>query len=174
MHPGVFAITAPDQPKEVLDATLEIKATAEAVGNHPITAVRLLMDGRPYLSADALQKFAQPRKQAPVSWKVELPPGTHTFAVQAESAVSKAVSAPVEITYAAEQTALGLMMIGATDRGICFLQFGESEDELAAALLKEYPKALVEANRATFTIKSAVNAGTLVEITFPATRVLAE
>ena len=35
-------------------------------------------------------------------------------------------------------------------------------------------KALVEANRATFTIKSAVNAGTLVEITFPATRVLAE
>ena len=35
-------------------------------------------------------------------------------------------------------------------------------------------KALAEANRATFTIKSAVNAGTLVEITFPATRVLAE
>jgi PAS domain S-box-containing protein len=35
-------------------------------------------------------------------------------------------------------------------------------------------KALVEANRATFTIRSAVNAGTLVEITFPATRVLAE
>jgi PAS domain S-box-containing protein len=35
-------------------------------------------------------------------------------------------------------------------------------------------KALVEANRASFTIKSAVNAGTLVEITFPPTRVLAE
>jgi PAS domain S-box-containing protein len=35
-------------------------------------------------------------------------------------------------------------------------------------------KALVEANRATFFIKSAVNAGTLVEITFPVTRVLAE
>ncbi len=35
-------------------------------------------------------------------------------------------------------------------------------------------KALVEANRATFTIRSAVNAGTLVEITFPSTRVLAE
>jgi signal transduction histidine kinase len=35
-------------------------------------------------------------------------------------------------------------------------------------------KALAEANRATFTIKSAVNAGTLVEITFPAARVLAE
>ncbi|MCZ7658821.1 MAG: PAS domain S-box protein [Xanthobacteraceae bacterium] len=35
-------------------------------------------------------------------------------------------------------------------------------------------KALAEANRATFAIKSAANAGTLVEITFPATRVLAE
>ena len=33
-------------------------------------------------------------------------------------------------------------------------------------------KALVEANRATFSIKSARNAGTLVEITFPPTRVL--
>jgi PAS domain S-box-containing protein len=32
-------------------------------------------------------------------------------------------------------------------------------------------KALAEANRASFAIKSAVNAGTLVEITFPATRV---
>jgi AraC family transcriptional regulator of adaptative response/methylated-DNA-[protein]-cysteine methyltransferase len=50
----------------------------------------------------------------------------------------------VGITYAAEATALGLMMIGATDRGICFLQFGESQDELAAALRKEYPKAQVE------------------------------
>ncbi|MBX6426486.1 MAG: PAS domain S-box protein [Variibacter sp.] len=35
-------------------------------------------------------------------------------------------------------------------------------------------KALAEANRATFQIKSAVNAGTLVEIIFPANRVLAE
>jgi signal transduction histidine kinase len=35
-------------------------------------------------------------------------------------------------------------------------------------------KALAEANRATFAIKSAVDAGTLVEICFPATRVLAE
>ena len=35
-------------------------------------------------------------------------------------------------------------------------------------------KALVEANRASFVIKSKVREGTLVEITFPATRVLAE
>lgn len=35
-------------------------------------------------------------------------------------------------------------------------------------------KALAEANRASFVIKSATNSGTLVEITFPANRVLAE
>jgi PAS domain S-box-containing protein len=35
-------------------------------------------------------------------------------------------------------------------------------------------KALVEANRATFTIQSTKNAGTLVEVIFPSTRVLAE
>ena len=35
-------------------------------------------------------------------------------------------------------------------------------------------KALVEANRATFAIKSALSSGTLVEIAFPSTRVLAE
>ncbi len=35
-------------------------------------------------------------------------------------------------------------------------------------------KALVEANRASFVIKSTVNAGTLVEVAFPSTRVLAE
>ena len=35
-------------------------------------------------------------------------------------------------------------------------------------------KALAEANRASFTIKSAVNAGTLVEVAFPGGRVAAE
>ncbi|MGO4333591.1 PAS domain-containing protein [Labrys sp. KB_33_2] len=35
-------------------------------------------------------------------------------------------------------------------------------------------KALVEANRASFTIQSTKNSGTLVEVTFPSTRVLAE
>jgi AraC family transcriptional regulator, regulatory protein of adaptative response / methylated-DNA-[protein]-cysteine methyltransferase len=44
----------------------------------------------------------------------------------------------VEITYAASITPFGPMLIGATDRGLCFLQFG---DDLVAALRKEYPHA---------------------------------
>ena len=51
----------------------------------------------------------------------------------------------VAITYAAAASAFGLLMIGATDRGICFVQFGESEEELSAALRREYPAAQIVA-----------------------------
>lgn len=51
----------------------------------------------------------------------------------------------VAITYVTVETALGQMTIGATDRGICFLQFGDAEEELVEALRKEYPQAKVEA-----------------------------
>jgi AraC family transcriptional regulator of adaptative response/methylated-DNA-[protein]-cysteine methyltransferase len=49
--------------------------------------------------------------------------------------------AGVEISYASSPTPLGTMMIAATDRGLCSLQFGESEAELLAGLKKEYPAA---------------------------------
>jgi AraC family transcriptional regulator of adaptative response/methylated-DNA-[protein]-cysteine methyltransferase len=49
--------------------------------------------------------------------------------------------AGTSITYAAATTAFGMLMIGATDRGICFLQFGDSTDSLATELRREYPNA---------------------------------
>jgi AraC family transcriptional regulator of adaptative response/methylated-DNA-[protein]-cysteine methyltransferase len=51
----------------------------------------------------------------------------------------------VEITYGFAQTALGLMLVGATDLGLCFLQFGETEAQLREALAAEYPAARLEA-----------------------------
>jgi AraC family transcriptional regulator of adaptative response/methylated-DNA-[protein]-cysteine methyltransferase len=53
----------------------------------------------------------------------------------------------VRITYAAIQSPVGLMMIGATGRGLCFVQFGESEDALLKALQREYPAAKTEPMR---------------------------
>lgn len=50
----------------------------------------------------------------------------------------------VAISYAPLETPAGLMMIGATDRGICFVQFGGSEAELLAKLRSEYRKARIE------------------------------
>ncbi|MGC4050457.1 MAG: methylated-DNA--[protein]-cysteine S-methyltransferase [Paludibaculum sp.] len=51
----------------------------------------------------------------------------------------------VSISYVAEHTAVGLMMMGATDRGLCFVQFGESEEDLLRMLQAEYPKAQLTA-----------------------------
>jgi AraC family transcriptional regulator, regulatory protein of adaptative response / methylated-DNA-[protein]-cysteine methyltransferase len=47
----------------------------------------------------------------------------------------------IEISYALAETPLGLVMIGATDRGLCFLEFGENAEELLESLEQEYPAA---------------------------------
>jgi AraC family transcriptional regulator of adaptative response/methylated-DNA-[protein]-cysteine methyltransferase len=47
----------------------------------------------------------------------------------------------VAISYASGGTSLGRVMIGATDRGLCFVQFGENEAELLERLRAEYPGA---------------------------------
>lgn len=50
----------------------------------------------------------------------------------------------VQISYVAVESPLGLMMVGATDRGLCFVQFGESSQELVETLGREYPAATLE------------------------------
>ncbi len=55
--------------------------------------------------------------------------------------------AGVRITHVTISSPLGPLMIGATDRGLCFVQFGESEEKLLAQLQKEYPAAEVEPMR---------------------------
>jgi AraC family transcriptional regulator, regulatory protein of adaptative response / methylated-DNA-[protein]-cysteine methyltransferase len=53
----------------------------------------------------------------------------------------------VAISYASLPTPLGLMMIGATDRGICFVGFGDSAQALLQRLHAEYPKAGIDPMR---------------------------
>jgi AraC family transcriptional regulator, regulatory protein of adaptative response / methylated-DNA-[protein]-cysteine methyltransferase len=50
----------------------------------------------------------------------------------------------VAISYVSVESPLGVMIIGATDRGLCFLQFGESHNELLRTLRQEYPAAALE------------------------------
>ena len=45
------------------------------------------------------------------------------------------------IAYACRPTALGLLMMAATDRGVCFAQFGPSAAALERELASEFPKA---------------------------------
>src|SRR5216110_2658331 len=51
-----------------------------------------------------------------------------------------AVSAPIRYTFA--QSPLGRMLVAATDKGICAIQFAHSEDELEQGLKHEFPFAL--------------------------------
>jgi AraC family transcriptional regulator of adaptative response/methylated-DNA-[protein]-cysteine methyltransferase len=54
------------------------------------------------------------------------------------------------ISYASGRTPLGLLMIGATDRGICFLQFGDNDRALQAELRRQFPAAAVQAMPAAY------------------------
>jgi AraC family transcriptional regulator of adaptative response/methylated-DNA-[protein]-cysteine methyltransferase len=47
------------------------------------------------------------------------------------------------ISYVVSETPVGLMLLAATDRGICFLQFGDDAEGLVGALRAEYPKAAI-------------------------------
>jgi AraC family transcriptional regulator of adaptative response/methylated-DNA-[protein]-cysteine methyltransferase len=53
----------------------------------------------------------------------------------------------VTISYASLQTPIGLMVVGATDRGICFVGFGDKLDDLVQKLTREYNKARIEPMR---------------------------
>jgi AraC family transcriptional regulator of adaptative response/methylated-DNA-[protein]-cysteine methyltransferase len=53
------------------------------------------------------------------------------------------------IAYAFRVTALGPLMMAATDRGVCFAQFGRSEQSLVEQLQAEFPKATVRESDAT-------------------------
>lgn len=56
----------------------------------------------------------------------------------------------VGIAYATFETPVGLVMIGATDRGICFVQFGETSQALFEVLKNEYPSAQIEPMRTPY------------------------
>lgn len=49
--------------------------------------------------------------------------------------------AGLRISYGYVSSPLGLLMVAATDRGLCFVQFGQSTEDLEAALRLEYPGA---------------------------------
>jgi AraC family transcriptional regulator of adaptative response/methylated-DNA-[protein]-cysteine methyltransferase len=52
------------------------------------------------------------------------------------------------IAYACRDTALGTLLLAATDRGVCFAQFGDDADTLLRQLAEEFPRAALEASPA--------------------------
>jgi hypothetical protein len=96
--PPVAIISSPG-PGKLDKARLEVKGVARSVGAHPVTAMRLLVDGRPWEGDRGVKTFADPKPgEVRATWDVDLPSGQHNLAVQAESAVSKGLSETVEVT----------------------------------------------------------------------------
>lgn len=54
----------------------------------------------------------------------------------------------IEISHVAVDTSLGTLLLAATDRGLCFVQFGADVDALLAALRREYPAAALHPTHA--------------------------
>jgi hypothetical protein len=97
--PPAVVITSPTRTGlRTKKPKLLVKALARSTGKHPVTAMRLLVDGRPYQGLKGLKKIKKPvLGRVGLQWTVELVPGRHTLAVQAESAVSKGVSPPIQV-----------------------------------------------------------------------------
>jgi WD40 repeat protein len=82
-------------------ATVEVKAVANSTGNNPVTAMRLLLDGRPYQGKKGVRWFDKAQVgKAEASWSVIVPPGKHSLMVQAASSVSNGLSEPLEVVAA--------------------------------------------------------------------------
>ncbi|MDN5871237.1 MAG: methylated-DNA--[protein]-cysteine S-methyltransferase [Nitrococcus sp.] len=55
----------------------------------------------------------------------------------------RAGGAGMEISHASAKTPLGMLMMAATDRGLCFIQLGDGEAEMRERLRAEYPAASI-------------------------------
>jgi hypothetical protein len=78
--------------------SIAIKATAKGSAKQPITAMRLLVDGRPFKGKSGIKRFDIPSENGEATWDVPLAPGPHTFAVIAETPVSKGMTKTATIT----------------------------------------------------------------------------
>ncbi|VTU02086.1 wd40 repeat-containing protein : WD40 repeat-containing protein OS=Singulisphaera acidiphila (strain ATCC BAA-1392 / DSM 18658 / VKM B-2454 / MOB10) GN=Sinac_0055 PE=4 SV=1: WD40: WD40: WD40: WD40: Peptidase_C14 [Gemmataceae bacterium] len=134
--PPAVALAAPAAATD----KVVVKATATGTAKNPITAVRLLVDGRPYEGAAGLKRFDPAQVKAEATWNVTLPPGAHTLTAQAESAVSKGVSSPVAVTFQGKPQLpnLYVLAVGVSDYpGDMKLNYAASDAALLTGALRD-------------------------------------
>jgi hypothetical protein len=135
-------ITSPGPSTLTKQTRIDVKASAKSLGKHPVVAMRLLVDGRPFKGDAGVKTIAQPKLgEVQQSWSVELTPGRHTIAVQAESAVSKGLSPVIEVSCLAgkaEQPALYVLAVGISAYpGPLRLYYAASDAEVLSKALRE-------------------------------------
>ncbi len=103
--PPRVKITSPSAGHNAPQNEIEVRATATSEGEHPVTALRLLLDGRPYQGLNGVQKISDPQLgEVTRSWKIELDPGRHKLTVLASSAASQGRSEEVDVIYGGADT----------------------------------------------------------------------
>jgi len=122
--------------------TVRLKVHAEAAAkNQPITALRLLVDGRPLADGLAYTTFDQAKESATTEWSITLPPGKHQLTVLARcaDASSKSNSIDIVVNDPAKQNTLHVLAVGVSDYedGTLKLDFAAKDAEDIAA---NFPK----------------------------------
>ena len=120
--PPLVVITSPDHSGvRSENPDLTVRAMAVAQPDHPVTALRLLLDGRPYEGDQGRKEAASDPaggRQKSTSWKLRLEPGRHRLAVVAESDVSNGRSEELEVIYEEQRVAeprLYALLVGVAD-----------------------------------------------------------
>ena len=129
---------------------LEVQARATPQPNHPLIALRLLVDGRPYGGQQGRKLVSgdSPAQQPVVErWPVRLNPGRHRLAVIAETAVSNGQSDEIEVIYDAMRGAeprlyeprLYALLVGVSDYEdeSLRLKYAADDAELLERILRE-------------------------------------
>jgi hypothetical protein len=108
-------LTVVDQSKL---PTIKLKVQAEAATpKQPVTALRLLVDGRPLPARQAYLSLEDGRPKAEAEWTIDLPEGKHTLSVLARSPDASAVSPSLTIEQAdpSKLPVLHVLAIGIND-----------------------------------------------------------
>jgi WD40 repeat protein len=95
--------------------TVKLKVQAEASAkDHPITSLRLMMDGRVVPGKETLVEFKDGKAKAEVEWTFELPEGEHQLAVLARRLDSSGVSPSIRLksVNAAKLPTLHVLAVG--------------------------------------------------------------
>jgi WD40 repeat protein len=87
---------------KVARPTLEVAATAQAAGKHPVVSLEPWLDGRPYEGGRSRRAVAGARPGMAVTekWSLELTPGEHTLRVIARTDAVLGLSDEVEVQFA--------------------------------------------------------------------------
>jgi hypothetical protein len=150
--PPVVVITNPDIDGARLDKPeLEVRAVAKAQPGHPVTALRLLLDGRPYdgdRGPKELPDDPAASRQKTANWQLRLAAGRHHLAVIAESAVSNGQSDEIEVIYEekrVERPRLYIVAIGVSKYpGALRLQYAADDARAVESVFRTKSRSLFE------------------------------